>query len=173
MHACLSASVCACICLCVRLSVCLYVSLSVCVCRLVCLHVCVSCQLKFGTGALRPSMLTSWSWPSTDWRFFGGFFSFACCGRRLKIYIGKLPRVPGLSVPSLAANKDGRTFGDKKGWKRARCDGGLMQSLLFWFLFDSVQNWWSYALPKFMWLHGDRRGRIFCRRLFQAVAVIK
>ena len=53
LHLFVRASVCACVCL----SVCLYASLSVCVCRLVCLHVCVSCQSKFGTGALRPSIV--------------------------------------------------------------------------------------------------------------------
>jgi hypothetical protein len=133
MHACLSASDCACACLSVCMSVCLSVCAGMCV-----------CMFAFRVNEI-------WDWRPAPFytqisnlkfvdkleltvncrRFFGGLFRFACCGRRLKNYIDKFPRVPGLSVPSLAANKEGRTFGDEKGYKWARCDGVNMQSLLF------------------------------------------
>jgi hypothetical protein len=41
---------------------------------------------------------------------------------------------------SFAASCEGRTFGDEKGWRAARCDGVITRNLLIRFLIDSVQE---------------------------------
>jgi hypothetical protein len=67
-------------------------------------------------------------------------------------------------LSSFTASCEGRNFDDEKGWKVARCDGVEMRNLLFQFLLISV-----IMRRDFLWLHGDRRGGIFCRPLFDAV----
>jgi len=42
---------------------------------------------------------------------------------------------------------EGRTFGDEKGCRTARCDGLKMRDLLFWFLLNSVQESCSCHAP--------------------------
>ena len=45
------------------------------------------------------------------------------------------------------ASCEGRTFGDEKGCRAARCDGLKMRNSLFQFLLDSVQESCSYHAP--------------------------
>ena len=47
---------------------------------------------------------------------------------------------------SCAASCEGRTFGDEKGCRAARCDGLELQNLLFQLL-DTVQKSCSYHAP--------------------------
>jgi hypothetical protein len=49
-------------------------------------------------------------------------------------------------VFSCAASCEGRTFGDEKGCRAARCDGLELQNLLFQLL-DTVQKSCSYHAP--------------------------
>jgi hypothetical protein len=84
---------------------------------------------------------------SVGWADLTGFSCFAYCSRQLKITIFNVLGRHLTIMPSLAANKEGRTFGDEKGCRAARCDGLIMRNLLFQFLLDSVQKLCSNRAP--------------------------
>jgi hypothetical protein len=67
---------------------------------------------------------------------------------------------------SQRASRDGRTFGDEKSWRAARCDGVKMRNLLFRFLIDSVQELCSSLAPSLCCMEIDEEKKFLVGDFF-------
>ena len=96
--------------------------------------------------------------PISDKKSMSGFYSVgrtlglnnSAVGRPFRVrYDCKCLGRTLTTVPSFTASCEGRTFGDEKGCRAARCDGVKTRNLLFRFLPNSVQEWCSYHAASF------------------------